>query len=172
MVMERSAGTSPSQPAGIPSAFNIARARQPVFPMESRRSKHRIVRAESWWRAMMFFRALYILNAPSEYLCRAEGPFAVNPALTSSANGPRPSTCTFSYSAIRSAIGISIRVTPTLRAISGRSASLEISQSEGAPITPSLLPSSLRRASETFARTPILEAIYPMFPWIISPVRP
>ena len=45
IIIVRSAGTSPSEAAGMPSLLNDASARQPVFPTAVRRSKHLSVNA-------------------------------------------------------------------------------------------------------------------------------
>ena len=67
MAMVISVGTSPSHPAGNPSALSMARARQPVLPIVSRRSKHLIVSPESLCLLIMLLSALYIRTAPLMY---------------------------------------------------------------------------------------------------------
>ena len=58
--MESIAGTSPSQPATIPSALSLARARQPVLWTAVNRSKQRMVKPCSWCLLTIVFKASYI----------------------------------------------------------------------------------------------------------------
>ena len=55
--IESMAGTSPSQPATIPSAFSFANAIHPVSRMVVSRSKHRRVKPCNWYFSTKAFRA-------------------------------------------------------------------------------------------------------------------
>ena len=148
------AGTSPSQPATNPSEFSFAKARQPVFFTVLSKSKHRNVNPWSCCLSIMSLSALYILLAPGrDFLIISLSDDSLG---ISSGMAAIVSRSVF--------IGTSTNSTPNRCFTTSTSAQLEISQSEGFPITPNRQPFIFFLAPSTFSRSKIRLVIYSGLP--------
>ena len=152
MTIESSAGTSPSQAEGIPSALRRASARQPVFPRVSRRSKQRMVSPERPYLLTVSRSAEYIPIAPSTYFLTAAGASFRRPSAIAEAGSGRGVPQVFLDSSMRSLMSMSRSSIPSFSATAVLSGWLAIRQSDGLPMMPSFCPSRLLFALVTFAR--------------------
>ena len=172
MTIESSAGTSPSQAEGIPSALRRASARHPVFPRVSRRSKQRMVSPERPYLLTISRSAAYMLIAPSTYFLMESGASFLRPSIIAEAGSGRGVPQVFPDSSMSSLMSMSRSSIPSFSATAVLSGWLAMSQSDGLPMMPSFCPSRLLFALVTFARVSSLPAIYCALPCRTSPLRP